>query len=125
MVYEISWTIDEPEIHISKRFCTEISRREGALAEHEKSRIIWSGHMKYRMALRRFDQGRVEDILRYSEERYIDTMTHRSIAVGKHDDRLVMIPYEIGRNEITPITIHATTRRQINVRLKTGRFRNE
>lgn len=38
------------------------------------------------------------------------------------DDQLVLIPYELRENEIRPITIHATTRQQINFQLKTGRF---
>jgi len=33
-----------------------------------------------------------------------------------------MIPYETDEDAITPITIHATTRQQINFRLRTGRF---
>lgn len=78
--------------------------------------------MKYRSELRGFDLSKIENILRYSEERYFDTTTQRLIAVGKHDDRLVIIPYEKHVSEITPVSIHATTRQQINFRLKTGRF---
>lgn len=47
------------------------------------------------------------------------------IVIGKHDDRLVMIPYETEGDKIVPITVHATTRQQINFRVKTGRFRYE
>jgi len=36
-----------------------------------------------------------------------------------------MIPYEAEARTITPVTVHATTRQQINLRLKTGRFANE
>ncbi|OGW03359.1 MAG: hypothetical protein A2889_08920 [Nitrospinae bacterium RIFCSPLOWO2_01_FULL_39_10] len=43
--------------------------------------------------------------------------------IGKHDDRLVMIPYEKHENKITPVTIHVTTRQQINFRFKIGRFK--
>ena len=56
------------------------------------------------------------------KERYYDTETGRLIAVGKHDKRLVIIPYEYSGNLITPVTIHATTRQQIRFRLKTGRY---
>ena len=58
----------------------------------------------------------------HSVERYFDTITRRIIAVGRHDDRLVMVPYEEKKDTITPITIHVTTRQQINFRPKTGRF---
>jgi hypothetical protein len=88
----------------------------------EKSVIIWSGYLKYRTELRGFELSKIENILRHSEERYFDSATRRLIAVGKHDDRLVIIPYEIHGNEIIPVTVHATTRQQINFRLKTGRF---
>ena len=30
-----------------------------------------------------------------SPERYLDTITNRVIAIGRHDKRFVMIPYEI------------------------------
>ena len=33
-----------------------------------------------------------------------------------------LVVYEKTENAVTPITIHATTRQQINFRLKTGRF---
>jgi hypothetical protein len=81
--------------------------------------------MKYRAGFRKFELTKIEDIIRYSRERYFDTVTRRMIVVGKHDDRLAMIPYERKGNEIIPVTIHATTRQQIKLRLKTGRFTYE
>ena len=91
----------------------------------EESIIIWSDYLKYRMELRGFELSKIENIVRYSGERYFDTVTRRLIAVGKHDDRLVTIPYEKHGNEVIPVTIHATTRQQINFRVKTGRFTYE
>jgi hypothetical protein len=85
-------------------------------------RIIWSKYLQYRAELRGFDLDKIEHILRYSPERYYDTETQRAIAVGKHDDCLVIIPYEQDNDAITPVTIHATTRQQIRFRLKSGRF---
>ena len=79
--------------------------------------------MKYRIDLRGFDFEKIENILRYSDERYFDTITQRNIAIGRHDRLLVMIPFEQSEGKIHPITIHATTRQQINFRLKTGRFK--
>jgi hypothetical protein len=81
--------------------------------------------MKYRAELRGFDLGKIENILRYSGERYFDTVTRRLVVVGTHDERLVLIPYEKTANEIIAVTIHATTRQQINFRLRTGRFAYE
>ena len=84
--------------------------------------IIWSDYFQYRAKLRGFELAKIEEILKYSEERYYDTETGRLIAVGKHDSRLVVIPYEYSDNLITPVTIHATTRQQIRFRLKSGRY---
>ncbi len=85
-------------------------------------RIIWSEYMKYRAKLREFELKHIEHILRYSDEKYFDTVTRRLVVVGTHDDQLVLVPYEITGNEIKPVTIHATSRQQINFRLRTGRF---
>ena len=84
--------------------------------------IIWSDYFKYRSDLRGFELSKIENILRFSEERYFDIISQKNIVVGSHDKRLIIIPYEVKEGIITPITIHATTRQQINTRLKTGRF---
>lgn len=87
--------------------------------------IVWTEYMKYRARLRGFDLVKIEDIVRHSSERYYDTATGHLVAIGRHDKVLVMIPYETDEDSITPITIHVTTRQQINFRLKTGRFTYE
>ena len=92
------------------------------MGTHEKSSIAWTDYIKYRADSRGFKLDKIEEILRYSTERYFDTVTRRTIAVGRHDNRLVMIPYEQRQDTIIPTPIHATTRQQINFRLKTGRF---
>jgi uncharacterized DUF497 family protein len=85
--------------------------------------IIWTDYLQYRAKLRGFDLVKIEEIIRYSSERYFDTSTDRWVVVGKHSDILVMIPHEINKNKaIIPITIHVTTRQQVNYRLKSGRF---
>lgn len=91
----------------------------------ERLLVIWSDYMKYKAELRGFDLAKIENILRSSVERYFDTATRRMIVIGKHDDRLVMIPYEKNADSITPVTIHAITRQQIRFRLRSGRFTNE
>ena len=91
----------------------------------EDATIVWSEYMKYRVRLRRYDPDTIEQILRYSSERYIDTISGRAVAIGRHQRLLVMIPYEQKGRTLTPVTIHATSRQQINSRIKTGRFSNE
>ncbi len=88
-------------------------------------KVSFTDYIKYRATLRGFDLNKIEDILHYSQEKYFDIETQRKIIIGKHDKNLVMIPYEIEGENITPVTIHVTTRQQIKFRLKTGRFINE
>lgn len=78
--------------------------------------------MRYRAERRGFELELIESILRFGNERYYDVETDRRIAVGQHKSQLVIIPYEEDATQITPVTIHATTRQQIRFRLKTGRF---
>ena len=87
--------------------------------------IEWTEYLKHRAAIRGFDLEKLEHIIRHSSERYFDTETGRHVAAGKHDEQLVMIPYETEQDVITPVTVHATTRQQIRFRLNTGRFTNE
>lgn len=86
------------------------------------STIIWSEYMKYRIKLRGFSLQVIEKILRYSTERYFDNISHRMVVVGKHDSRLVIIPYDEDNGTVFPVTIHATSRQQIKFRLNSGRF---
>ena len=87
--------------------------------------IVWTEYLQYKAQLRGFDLLRIEAILKSSPERYFDTATRRRVAIGRHGDELVMIPYEAEENSVTPVTIHVTTRTQILVRIKTGRFTHE
>jgi len=91
----------------------------------EEATIVWTEYMKYRLSLRGYALTTVEQILRYSSERYVDTVTERVVAIGQHEKLLVMIPYELKGCTLTPVTIHATNRQQINSRIKSGRFKNE
>ena len=87
--------------------------------------VVWTDYMKYRARLRGFDLAKIEHILRHSTERYSDTVPGRLVIVGRHDNTLVIIPCEADETSITPITVHATTRSQINLRLRTGRLIHE
>lgn len=91
----------------------------------EETTIVLTEYMKYRLVLRGYDLATVQQIVRYSSERYVDAATGREVVIGRHGRLLVMIPYERKGNILTPVTIHATTRQQINSRLRSGRLRNE
>ncbi len=87
--------------------------------------IVWTEYLQYRAELRGFDLAKLEQIIRHSSERYFDSETARTIVVGRHDKLLVLIPYEVNSDSITPVTVHTTTRQQIRFRLQTGRFTHE
>ena len=85
-------------------------------------KIVWSDYLRYRAELRGFDLTKVEEIIRHSTERYFDNETRRTVIVGHHSKQLVIIPCDSEGDEITPVTIHGTTREQIRFRIRTGRF---
>lgn len=87
--------------------------------------IVWTEYMKYRIQIRNFDPATVEHILRYSPERYVDTVTGRLVVIGLHNNILVMIPYEQKIGNLIPVTVHSISRQQVKSRLKSGRFANE
>ena len=87
--------------------------------------VVWTEYLKHRASLRGFDLDKIERIVESSNERYIDTTTDRRIAVGWCGKTLVMVPYEESGKKVIPVTVHATTRRQIALRVKAGRFVNE
>jgi hypothetical protein len=82
-------------------------------------------YMKYRLRLRGFDLAAVEHVVRHSSERYVDIVTGRLVVVGRHAELLIMIPYDQNTETLTPVTVHVTSRQQINFRVKSGRFTHE
>lgn len=91
----------------------------------DDARVAWTDYMRYRAVLRGFDLVRIEEVVRYSPERYVDNATGRLVAVGRHLDGLMMVPYELESDVIRPVTVHATPRAQIDARIKSGRFTHE
>jgi hypothetical protein len=87
--------------------------------------INWTDYVKYRAALRSFELEKLELIIRHSTERYFDTETERHVVVGRHNLQLVMIPYDIENDTMTPVTVHTITRQQIRFRLNTRRLIHE
>ena len=88
----------------------------------ERKTFIVTEYLAYRAELRKFDLPIIEHIVRYGQERYFDTETGRRIVIGEHNQHLVMVAYEESEADITPVTIHATSRQQVKFRINTGRF---
>jgi uncharacterized DUF497 family protein len=85
--------------------------------------VIWTEYLQHRARLRGFDPAAIEEIVLFADERYFDSATQRMVAVGRDGQQLVVIPYEQEGEAMTPVTVHATTRQQVNFRVRTGRFR--
>ena len=83
---------------------------------------VWTEYLRHRARSRKIDLTVIEHILSFSDERCFDTETRRMVAIGRHGNRLVMVPYQQDNDTVTPITVHATTRQQVNLRLRSGRF---
>jgi hypothetical protein len=90
-----------------------------------ETRVNWTDYLHYRARLRGFDLAEIERILRYSNERYVDAATGSLVAVGRHGGQLIMVPYQREGGILTALTVHTTTRRQINFRVRSGRLRHE
>jgi len=87
-----------------------------------EAQIIWTEYLRHRARVRGFDLDVIEQIVRFSSERYFDTDTRRMVAIGRHGRWLVLVPYDQEEQTITPVTIHATTRQQLTLRLRQGRL---
>jgi hypothetical protein len=55
-------------------------------------KIYFTEYMNYRVNQRKYDLIQINEILKYSSERYIDCETGRKIAVGNHHEKLVLKP---------------------------------
>lgn len=95
------------------------------MAEESSPTILWTEYLRYRARIRGFDLQEIEGILRYSPERFLDTVTGRRVAIGRSQHRLMVVPYEEEDDTLIPVTVHVITRQQINFRLRTGRFRHD
>ena len=84
--------------------------------------MIWTEYLRHRARVRGFDLAVIEQIVRFSSERYFDTDTRRMVAIGRHARWLVLVPYDQDEQTITPVTIHATTRQQLTARVRRGRL---
>ena len=75
--------------------------------------------------MRGYELDKIERLLTESGERYLDAVTRRLVTVGRHGRHLVIVPYEVDKESVVPVTIHATTREQIKYRVRVGRFVRE
>jgi hypothetical protein len=88
--------------------------------------IHYTEYILDRMAFRHVPQQVVEGILLTAIERYFDNETGRFIAVqrvryqGRY--KRLAVAYEEDGDEITAVTVHTITKRQIQARMKRQRW---
>lgn len=88
-----------------------------------EAEIIWTAYLRHRAHMRGFDLAVIEQIVRFTPERYYDRDTQRMVAIGRHGPGFVLVPYDQEARTITPVTVHAITRQQLTFRLRQGRLR--
>ena len=88
--------------------------------------IRYSAHLEGRLALRQIDRGLPAKVIREAQGEYLDTETGYRIALaevpyrkGRH---LMMVAFDEVGEEITAITIHPLEERDVESKLKTGRW---
>ena len=86
------------------------------------AQVLWTAYLRHRARVRGFDLGVIEQIVRFSSARYFDTDTRRMVAIGRHGRWGVLVPYDQDAQTMTPVTMHATTRQQLTLRLRQGRL---
>ncbi len=75
------------------------------------------------LKVREYNLEKVELVLRTSSEVYFDIHSGRDIKVGKHDNELIIVAYDLEADgSITPVTVYQTSRKQIKYYLKEERF---
>lgn len=89
-------------------------------------KIILKRHLKIRLRERQIPPNYPTKILAKPDERYFDTLKGRHIAIRKlkYKDKLrpMMVAYDIIEEELQIITIHPENDREIENRLKNGRW---
>jgi hypothetical protein len=89
--------------------------------------IKYSKHIQIRLALRKIDHDLPRQIFEEATERYADTETGHTIAVGKallyEKERDVMVAYTFEGEDVKLLTIHPLQEGQKGNRIKSGRWR--
>jgi hypothetical protein len=82
--------------------------------------------MRDRMEFRRVPQQVVESVLLTATERYFDIETSRFMAVQRVRSQgryqRFVVAYEEQENEITAVTVHTVTKRQVQARIQRQRW---
>lgn len=122
------------ESELQGRGCTAIHNLGGSCFFNEASCIVapamkaihYTEYVRDRMEFRHIPQQVVEGILLTAIERYFDIETGRFIAVQRvryHGSyKRLAVAYEEKGEEITAVTVHTVTKRQIQARIKHQRW---
>ncbi len=82
--------------------------------------------MSQRLKIRKFPNDLPKTVYLEAEKRFIDTITGHRVAVKKMSyggkERFIMVAYDIFDKEIIIVTCHPIGEKQINNRIKSGRW---
>lgn len=92
----------------------------------EIGRIVYSGHLTERLGLRQIDEALPRQIIERPDRLFRDTATGYRIAVSKKEylgsEHLMMVAFEIEGGVATAITIHPLEERDVEMKLRAGRW---
>lgn len=90
-------------------------------------KIVYRPHLVIRLKERKIPQDYPKKIVEKPQQEYFDTLAKRNIAIKKlHFEgklRNMLVAYDIIKNTIEIVTIHVISSKEIQNKLKVGRWR--
>jgi hypothetical protein len=88
--------------------------------------VRYSNHLEDRLVIRHIERDWPEHIIRQAERRFTDTATGYRIAVAtvayRGSNHLMMVAFEETDNEIVAVSIHPLDERDIERKIRNGRW---
>lgn len=90
-------------------------------------KIVYKPHLKIRLRQREIPTDYPKQIIESADQEYFDTLTKRNVAIKKLEFegnlRNILVAYDIIGNIIEAVTIHIISDREIENKVRTGRWR--
>lgn len=90
-------------------------------------KIVYKPHLRIRLKQRKIPFSFPKQIIESPEQNYFDTLAKRNIAIKKlfFEDKMrnIVVAYDIIKNEIEIVTIHVISDKEIENKVRIGRWR--
>lgn len=90
-------------------------------------KIVYRPHLKIRLKQRKISFDYPKKIIELPDQEYFDTLAKRNIAIKKlfFEGKLrnIVVAYDIIKNKIEIVTIHVISDKEIESKLRMGRWR--